>query len=114
MFVAPALDQDVQHDPVLIHRPPEPVLLPCDPHGNLFEVPRVSSMRQSTADLIGDALAELEAPLPPIDLLRNPIMADCNAASGQDLVHMAQAQGEAEIEPDRIADDLGREAVTGI
>src|SRR5215208_6298958 len=108
MLVAPALNEDVQHDPVLIHRPPEPVLLPCDLHGNLVEVPGVSSMRQPAADLVGDALAELEAPLP------YGFVADRNAACGEDLVHMAQAQGEAEIEPDRVADDLAREAVAGV
>jgi hypothetical protein len=42
------------------------------------------------------------------------LMAESDAACGQDLVHMPQAQGEAEIEPDRVADDLGREAVAGI
>src|SRR5215213_1707 len=107
MLVAPALDQDVQHDPVLIHCPPEPVLLPCDLHGNLVEVPCISGTGQPTADLVGNALAELQRPLP------YGFVADRDAAR-KDLVHVAQAQGEAEIEPDGIADDLAREAVAGI
>src|SRR5215217_4690273 len=105
MLVAPALDEDVQHDPVLIHCPPEPVLLPCDLHGNLVEVPCISSTGQPAADLIGECLAELQSPL------AHCLMADRNATRPEDLVHMPQAQGEAEIEPDRVADDLGREAV---
>src|SRR3954470_14650346 len=108
MFVAPALDEDVEHHPVLIHRSPEPVLLPRDLHGNLVEVPCVSGTGQPAADLVGDALAELEAPLP------YGLVADRDAARREDLVHMAQAQRKAEVEPDGIADDLGREAVTGI
>src|SRR5215212_10005647 len=106
MLVAPALDEDVQHHPVLVHRSPEPVLLPRDLHGNLVEVPCVSGTGQPAADLIGDALAELQPPLRPYGLV-----ADRDAARGEGLIHMAQAQGEAEIEPDRVADDLAREAV---
>src|SRR5919199_850139 len=52
MLVAPALDEDVQHDPVLIHCAPEPVLLPRDLHGNLVEVPCISSTRQPAVDLV--------------------------------------------------------------
>src|SRR5215218_5056680 len=108
MLVAPALHQDVQHDPVLIYRPPEPMLFTRDLHGNLVEVPRVSGTGQPAPDLVGDALAELEAPLP------YGFMADRDAACGEDLVHMPRAQGEAEIESHGMADDLCREAVAGI
>src|SRR4051794_11654677 len=104
MLVAPALNEDVEHHPVLIHCPPEPVLLPRDFHGNLVQMPCVSGTGQPTPDLVGDALAELQPPLP------YGFVADRDAARGEDLVHMAQAQGEAEVEPDRIADDLGRPA----
>src|SRR3954452_9030110 len=41
-------------------------------------------------------------------------MADDDAASGQHFLDHAQAQREAEIQPDRVADDLGREAIAGI
>jgi hypothetical protein len=40
----------------------KPVLLTRDPHGNLVEVPGVSGTGQPAADLIGECLAELEAP----------------------------------------------------
>src|SRR3954452_14534462 len=30
LLVAPALDQNVEHDPILVHGPPEPVLLSAD------------------------------------------------------------------------------------
>ena len=108
MLVAPALDEDVEHHPVLVHRPPEPVLLPRDLHGNLVEVPRVSGTGQPATDLVGDALAELEASLP------YGFVADRDAARGQDLIHVPQAQRKPEIEPDRMADDRGRKAVAGI
>src|SRR5215213_109842 len=108
MLVAPALNEDVEHHPVLIHRSPEPVLLPRDLHGNLVEMPCVSGTGQPAADLIGDALAELQAPLPYC------LIADQNATSSKDLIHMPQAQRKPKIEPNGMADDLSREAVAGV
>jgi hypothetical protein len=35
-------------------------------------------------------------------------------AFGQQLLDIAVAQGEANIEPDRVLDDLGREAMTAV
>jgi hypothetical protein len=37
-------------------------------------------------------------------------MADDDASSGEDFINVAQAEGKSEVEPDRVADDLGREA----
>jgi len=74
-LVAPALQQHVQHDPVLVHRTPQPVLHTGDPHCNLIQVPFIACAGQPAADLIGKALAELEAPLP------NSLVAHGNTAS---------------------------------
>jgi hypothetical protein len=41
------------------------------------------------------------------------LVTDDDAAGGQHLLDHAQAQRETEIEPDRVADDRGREPVTG-
>src|SRR5829696_192034 len=41
-------------------------------------------------------------------------MAHVEAAGGQHLFDHAQAQGKAEVEPDRVADDLAWKAVAGI
>jgi len=41
-------------------------------------------------------------------------MAHNDAAGGQHLFHHAKAQRKAKVKPDRVADDLGREAITGI
>ena len=38
-LIAPALDQHVEHDAVLVHRTPQPVLLAGNFDGNLIEVP---------------------------------------------------------------------------
>jgi hypothetical protein len=41
-------------------------------------------------------------------------MADLNASCREHLLDHAQAQGKAEVQPDGVADDLGRKAVAGI
>src|SRR3954471_24122072 len=68
----------------------------------------VARTGQPAPDLVGEALAELARPLP------HGLIAHLDAASREDLIHVAQAQRKAEVEPDRVADDLGREAIAGV
>lgn len=49
----------------------------------------------------GEFLAGLECPLP------HRLRADDDAARGQHFLDDVQTQGKTEIEPDRVADDLG-------
>jgi len=108
LLVAPALDEDVEHAAVLVHRTPEPVPLAPGRHHDLVAVPLVSSRGQPAPDLVRKALAELQPPLP------HGFVADDDAACGEQLIHIAQAQGKAEVEPNGVADDLGREAMAGV
>src|SRR3954464_473420 len=89
-------------------RPPQPVLLAGDPDLDLVQVPLIAGTGQPPADLVREALAELEAPLP------HGLGADVDAAGGQQLLDHPQAEREAEVEPDRVADDLRREPVAGV
>jgi hypothetical protein len=41
-------------------------------------------------------------------------VADRDATGGEDLVDMAQAERKSEAEPDGVADDLGREPMSGV
>jgi hypothetical protein len=52
-----------------------------------------------------DQRSEADRPL-PYDLV-----ADLDAALGEQLLDVAQAQGEPKVEEHRLADDVGREAV---
>ena len=47
--IAAALDQDIEHDPVLIYGTPEPVLHPGDPDGDLVQVPLVPGAGQASS-----------------------------------------------------------------
>src|SRR6478672_1869276 len=46
--------------------------------------------------------------------LPHGFMADDDATRGQQLLHHAKPEREAEVEPDGMADDLGREAIPGV
>src|SRR3954471_3355240 len=107
-LVPPALDQNVEHDPILVDRPPEPVLLAADHQAHFVQVPLVSRVWQLAADLVGKALAELARPLP------HGFMAHVDAAGRQHLFHHAQAEREPEVQPHGVADDLARKAVEPI
>ena len=93
---------------MLVDGAPQPVRRPGDLDDDLIEVPLVTDSRQSPPDLVGEPLAKLQRPLP------HRLVTDDDAAGGQHLLDHPQAQREAEIQPDRVADDLGRKAVTGI
>jgi len=73
-LIAAVLDQDVEHDPVLIDRSPEPVLPTCNADDYLIEVLLVSWCRKTSLDLVSKALAELHCPL------ANHLMAELDAS----------------------------------
>src|SRR6201994_4587900 len=71
-------------------------------------MPFVAGPRKPTTDLVGKLLAELARPL------SDGFVADDHAAGRQQLLHHAQPERKAEIEPDSMADDLGREPIPGV
>ncbi len=64
--VPSGLDQDIEHDPVLIDGAPKVVLLAVDGDDHLVEVPRVARLGPPTAQTVGIVLAELPRPLPDL------------------------------------------------
>jgi hypothetical protein len=55
-----------------------------------------------------DRGTELQHPAP------HRFVGDVESALGQQFLNIAVAQGEAEIEPDRVLDDLGREPMAAV
>jgi hypothetical protein len=108
LLVASALDQDIEHDAGLVHGSPQPMLHAGNLERDLIKMPFVANPGKAAPDLIGEPLAELARPLP------HGFMADDDAPRGQQLLHHAQPKREAEVEPDGMADDLGREAILGV
>ena len=64
LFVASALDENVEHVAILIHRSPEIVSLPTDGEEDLIHMPRVATTRATTAQFIGRGLTKFQTPLP--------------------------------------------------
>src|ERR1700730_18484922 len=74
-------------------------------------MPFIAHSRKATTDLVGELLAEFARPL------SYSFVADDDTPSGQQFLHHAQTEWEAEIQPHGMAHDLGREpvpAVTGV
>ena len=78
-----------------------------NPHRDLIKVPFIASTGSRQLIWLAKAWPNC-GPLP------YGLMADDDAAGGEDLSEMAQAEQKAEIEPDSVVDDLGRKAVAGV
>src|SRR6476646_2077462 len=73
---------------------------------HFIKVPGVARPRRSSTQVVGITLAELEAPF------SDGFVSKDHAAHCQHFFDIAKAQREAEIQPNAMANDLGREAMT--
>ena len=106
--ITAGLHQDVERVAVLIHRPPEIVVLAVHGEHHLIQMPFVPALRLSATERVGIVLPELERPL------TNGFVGDDDAAMGQEVFHIPEAQREPEVQPHGVADDLGRVAVASV
>jgi hypothetical protein len=114
LFIAPTLHEDIENKALLVDRAPQPVLRAGDGDDDLVRVPFVAAARGSPTNAIGEFKAELQAPLAAVDLLRSSTVCDRDAARRQHLLDHAQAQREPEIQPHRVADELGGIAIASV
>jgi hypothetical protein len=103
--IAPRLDDFVEDVAILIHGPPESVLLAGNGDHNLVELPDVATARLLAFEAAGESRPELQRPSP------DRFIGDENAALEQHLLNQPQAQWEPEVEPYRVSDDLGWKAM---
>src|SRR6266566_7242438 len=108
VLIAPLLYQDVQHYAMFVDVPPQPMALSFDLQQHLVEMPLVTRAWPSATQLEGVGRSGLGAPL------ANRLVADGHTPFGQELLYVAQAEREAEVEPDSVADDVGRIAMATI
>ena len=73
---------------------------------HLIEMPYFPGSRPPSAQPIGEALGELQAPAP------DRLVGEDDAALGQEQLDVPEAQRARVVNPDRVGDDRGREAVT--
>ena len=84
------------------------MILTIDLDEYFIEVPLVPRSRAAATKLVCEGLTKLEAPL------SNRLIGERNATHPHDLFNIAKAQSETEGEPDRVADDLGGEAMAAV
>src|SRR6266436_300444 len=106
--VASALDQHVEDLALVVDGTPQIHPLAGDPHHHLVKVPAVARSMATLAPPSRDRGTEFPHPAP------HACVGDVEPSFGQQLLNIAVAQGEAEIEPDRVLDDLGWEAVAAV
>src|ERR1700739_2176368 len=86
--ITPGLNEDVEHDAILIHSTPEIVLHTLDPDEGLVEVPFIPRPWPAAAQAVGKGLAEFLAPAP------HGLIGDDNAPLGQKQLDIPQAEAE--------------------
>src|SRR6516165_476554 len=84
------------------------VLLGPDRDHHLVKMPAVARPRATPAQPSRDRGTELQHPTP------HRFIGDVEPAFGQQLLDIAVAKGEAKVEPNRVLDDLGREAMATV
>jgi hypothetical protein len=103
--IAPGLNQDVEHNAMLIDGPPEIMLHALDPDKDLVHVPLITGSRPTPAQSVGETRCEFLAPAP------HRLVGDDNTAFRQDQLDIPETKAEYVVQPDRVADDLGREPI---
>ena len=97
--------EDVDQITVLIHRAPEILALTVDRHDDFIQEPRISESTLSALQLPSVVGAEFPAPL-PTGFVRHD-----DASFGQQILNIPEALAVSVVEPDGMADDVGRTAM---
>jgi hypothetical protein len=102
------LGQDVDDLGVLVDGPPKVLTLATNRHGEFVEMPRVADRSGPMSKPPGAREAEGLAPG------ADGFVRDGDATVREEVFDVAEAQGEAVVEPDGVADDGGRKSVARI
>jgi len=108
LFIAERLHQNIEHLAVLIDGAPQILRLAIDREIDFIEMPAISRARCPGPQPLGIGSAKLVRPI------ANGFVSHDNPAFGHHLFDISVAQAEAKIQPDAVADDLGREPATVI
>src|ERR1700752_148869 len=108
LLVATALHEDVENEPLLVDRAPEPMLLAGDGDDYLIQVPLVAALGRASTNAVGELAAKFQHPL------QDRFIGHRDAASRTYLFDHAKAEREPKIQPYRVADDLSRVPIAGV
>jgi hypothetical protein len=99
------LKENVEHEPVLVHRPSKPVSNAVHARTHLVERPPGTPTGFPVAQVFSKEGSEFDTPL------TEGLMTDLNAVLVQQFLHVSVTQGKAVVEPDGLLDDGHRETV---
>ena len=103
--VAFRLDENVDHNTILVDGSPEIMPHTIDVEKDLVQMPFVARSRTPLPQAIGIPLAELVAPAP------DRFIADYHTSRGHQFFHITKADTESEVQPHAIGDDLLRKPI---
>jgi hypothetical protein len=101
--IAPGLDEDVEHNAILIHGAPEIMLHALDTDEDLIHVPLVAGSWPAASQAVGETRGESFAPA------SHRLIGDDDTAFRQDQLDIPQTEAEHLVQPDGVANELGRE-----
>ena len=107
-LVSVACDQDIEDVAILVHCSPKIMTFAADRDEHLVHVPDVSEATLSPPQRAGIRWSKLAAPG------SNGFVGYGDATLREKVLHVAEAQREPMVQPDGMADDLGRKAVASI
>lgn len=102
-LVPAGLDQNIQHIPVAIDSPPEPVFATLDRHHDLITMPFVGRAWSIPPDLRSKLYTETRDPVP------DRFVGNRDAPRFRQIFNITKAEREPMLGPNRIANDQARE-----
>jgi hypothetical protein len=90
---------------LVVDRPPKPELSAADQDSHLVEMPMRGWPMTSAAKFLGEQRPELQHPTP------DRFIGDLQPALGQQILDIAEAEGEAKVQPYCMPDNVRRELV---
>ena len=103
--VAVALKQDIEHEPVLVDRSPQPMSNAIDRRAHLVYQPAGTPSGFPLAQVFSEQRAKFEAPF------ANRLVTDIDTALVEQFLNIPIAEWEAMVQPDGVLDDGHRESV---
>jgi hypothetical protein len=93
-FIPAPLHEDIEDIPILVDGSPEIMPLPLDGQKDFIQMPLISRLGPAAPQLVRGCLPELLAPI------AYSLIGQEDAASGHQLLDIAVALAEAEVQPD--------------
>ena len=107
-LVPPALNQHIEDLALVVDSTPQVHVLTRDPDDHLVEVPAIARPRTVPPQPSCDHGTEFHNPAP------HTLMRDVETALGQEILDVAVAKRETQIQPDRVLDERRRKPMSAI